>query len=278
MNKLQDYYYKSNFRTLIQGRKGQFFGFNSTITITIFLLSIIILQLLNFGSKLLLDENFVSESTIRSKSQELIMVSSNIKTDPFEPNRLIINKTSLDEDVPPTSLPLRLYGIRYSDRGVADAAILGFDQNNQTIYSVNDVIEDDTILESILVDKVVISRSGIRESVSFNDTPLISGLSPYTSETTKVTQAKPVNISAQDIISFEPYFSNGTIKGYKVFAGQDKEAFNDSGLQSGDLLLAVNGISVNDPIIDVEMSNFSNQIDLDVLRGEISLSLTVELN
>jgi len=276
INKLQNYYYKINLRASKEGREGRFLGFN--FAITIFLLSIIILQFLNLGSKLFLDENSDSEFVISSKFQELTIISANIKTDPFEPNRLVVNKTTLDAEIPPTSLPLSLYGIRYTDRGFADAAILGFDQNNQTIYSVNDVIAEDTILESILVDKVVISRSGIRESVSFNETALISNLPPYISETAKVTQGNSVHIFSQDVISFEPYFSNGTIKGYKVFAGQDKEAFIASGLQSGDLLLAVNGISVNDPIVAVEMSNFSNQIDLDVLRGENSLSLTVDLN
>ena len=55
----------------------------------------------------------------------------NLKSDPFlskESN--VINKV-LNIDAPPTALSLRLYGIRYSDSGSADAAILGFDPKNQ---------------------------------------------------------------------------------------------------------------------------------------------------
>ena len=277
MNKLKDHFNQIHFEAFIQSNK---IKLSRLYLISIvFLVMIIIFQFFNLISKFIFHDTVEGQFTIDSQGRiEDKKVYRSLNVDPFKSNRLILDNTNLYLEVPPTSLPLSLYGIRYSDKGIANAAILGFDKNNQTIYAINDVIEGDTILESILKDRVVISRGGVRESVAFNDTVLISGLFSSTSEPVKELQNKSINITAQNFISFEPYFTNGTIKGYKVFPGIDEESFNNSGLQSGDLLLAVNGVLVNDPAIEVEMSNFSNQINLNILRGEDNLSLTLELN
>tara|TARA_B110000014_G_scaffold257293_1_gene241666 strand:+ start:2382 stop:3215 length:834 start_codon:yes stop_codon:yes gene_type:complete len=277
MNKLQNNYYLISFKAYLDSRKDKLLEINNLIKP--FLIIILLLQVLNIGFNLIIDRKFDNKFTISPEgSEELTEVLFSKEIDPFKPKNTIIGNINLDQEVPPTSLPLRLYGIRYSDQGVADAAILGFDKGKQAIYSVNDVIERDTILESILKHKVVISRNGVRESVAFNDTSLISNIASYNPKSVNVVKTKPINISSQDVVSFEPYFSNGSMKGFKVFPGLNIKAFEESGLQSGDLLIAVNGISVNDPIMTVEMSNFSNQVDLDILRGENSMSLRVELN
>ena len=277
MNKLKDHFNQIHFEAFIQSNK---IKLSRLYLISIvFLVMIIMFQFFNLISKFIFHDTAEGQFIIDSQGRiEDKKVYRSLNVDPFKSNRLISDKTNLYLEVPPTSLPLSLYGIRYSDKGIADAAILGFDKNNQTIYAINDVIEGDTILESILKDRVVISRGGVRESVAFNDIVLVSRLFSSTSEPVKESQNKSINISAQNFISFEPYFANGTIKGYKVFPGLEEESFNNSGLQSGDLLLAVNGVLVNDPAIEVEMSNFSNQINLNILRGEDNLSLTLELN
>ena len=277
MNKIRDYIYTIPSRFNLESIREQTLSINSILKYLF--ITIIAFQLINIGFKLLFDKTFNDDLIVSSQSYEEVTTPFiDLKVDSFKPNKFIYNNTNLDQEVPPTSLPLRLYGIRYTDLGIADAAILGFDQNNQIIYTVNDSIDADTTLEKIMKDKVVISRDGIRESVSFNDTTLISVIPSYTQETTTILKTKTLDSFAQNVVAFEPYFSNGIIKGFKIFPGQDEQAFNESGLQSGDLLLAINGISVNSPIVSVEMSNFSNQIDLDILRGKNSLSLTLDLD
>ena len=77
-------------------------------------------------------------------------------------------------------------------------------------------------------------------------------------------------------MSFKPYFTKGKLEGYEISSGQEEEIFNQSGLKKGDILIAVNGLSFNDPSIAKEMS-FSN-VRLDLLRDRKNLSLTVGLN
>ncbi len=241
---------------------------------------VIALQLINLTWKIIYPVNSVTYS----KDSSLLKNNSvdaykNLSGDPFIKGTNQSLNQVFSIDIPPTSLSLRLYGIRYSNSGQLDAAILGFDPNNQRIYKANEVIADDIILEFIEPERVVISRGGIRESVTFDsDTVLSPEITKALANSSKGIQVEDINSSAlSQMISFQPYFSNGTLKGYQIYPRNQSKLFDSSGLKSGDVLVAVNGLDIKDPSVLKELSVFG-QVKLDLIRDDDDLSIIVKLN
>jgi len=241
---------------------------------------VIALQLINLTWKIIYPVNSVTYS----KDSSLLKNNSvdaykNLSGDPFIKGTNQSLNQVFSIDVPPTSLSLRLYGIRYSNSGQLDAAILGFDPNNQRIYKTNEVIADNIILEFIEPERVVISRGGIRESVTFDsDTALSPEITKVLANSSKGIKVEDINSSAlSQMISFQPYFSNGTLKGYQIYPGNQSKLFDSSGLKSGDVLVAVNGLDIKDPSVLKELSVFG-QVKLDLIRDDDDLSIIVKLN
>jgi len=241
---------------------------------------VIALQLINLTWKIIYPVNSVTYS----KDSSLLKNNSvdaykNLSGDPFIKGTNQSLNQVFSIDIPPTSLSLRLYGIRYSNSGQLDAAILGFDPNNQRIYKTNEVIADDIILEFIEPERVVISRRGIRESVTFDsDTVLSPEITKALANSSKGIKVEDINSSAlSQMISFQPYFSNGTLKGYQIYPGNQSKLFDSSGLKSGDVLVAVNGLDIKDPSVLKELSVFG-QVKLNLIRDDDDLSIIVKLN
>ena len=241
---------------------------------------VIAVQLINLTWKIIYPVNSftysIDSSLLKNNSVDAY---KNLSGDPFIKGTNQSLNQIFSIDVPPTSLSLRLYGIRYSDSGQLDAAILGFDPNNQRIYKTNEVIADDIILEFIEPERVVISRGGIRESVTFDsDTVLSPEITKALANSSKGIKVENINSSAlSQMISFQPYFSNGTLKGYQIYPGNQSKLFDSSGLKSGDVLVAVNGLDIKDPSVLKELSVFG-QVKLDLIRDDSDLSIIVKLN
>ena len=250
--------------------------------LTFVFIAIIVFQLVTVTWKVIFPVNtssYALEVTTLTKDG---LSYNNLTEDPFanSPNQTL-NQT-FDIDAPPTSLSLRLYGIRYSDSGKANAAILGFDPNNQRIYKTNDVIADDIVLEYIEPERVIISRGGITESVTFEKDSVLSktftnSLANKDNTTPKINWIDTEIDLVSDMITFQPYFSDGSIKGYQLYPGDDSSLFNQSGLQPGDVLVAANGLSVRDPSVLKELSGISD-VRLDLVRDEDDLSITLSLD
>jgi len=241
---------------------------------------VIALQLINLTWKTIYPVNSVTYSINSSLvKNNSIDAYKNLSGDPFIKGTNQSLNQVFSIDVPPTSLSLRLYGIRYSDSGQLDAAILGFDPNNQRIYKTNEVIADDIILEFIESERVVISRGGIRESVTFDSDAVLSPeITKSLANSNKEIKIENINSSVlSQMISFQPYFSNGTLKGYQIYPGNQSKLFNSSGLKSGDVLVAVNGLDIKDPAVLKELSVFG-QVKLDLIRDDDDLSILVKLN
>ena len=241
---------------------------------------VIALQLINLTWKIIYPVNSVTFSIDSSLlKNNSVDAYKNLSGDPFIKGTNQSLNQVFSIDVPPTSLSLRLYGIRYSNSGQLDAAILGFDPNNQRIYKTNEVIADNIILEFIETERVVISRGGIRESVTFDsDTVLSPETIKVLANSSKGIRVEDINSSAlSQMISFQPYFSNGTLKGYQIYPGNQSKLFDSSGLKSGDVLVAVNGLDIKDPSVLKELSVFG-QVKLNLIRDDDDLSIIVKLN
>ena len=241
---------------------------------------VIALQLINLTWKIIYPVNSVTYSIDSNLlKNNSVDAYKNLSGDPFIKGTNQSLNQVFSIDVPPTSLSLRLYGIRYSNSGQLDAAILGFDPNNQRIYKTNEVIADNIILEFIEPERVVISRGGIRESVTFDsDTALSPEITKVLANSSKGIKVEDINSSAlSQMISFQPYFSNGTLKGYQIYPGNQSKLFDSSGLKSGDVLVAVNGLDIKDPSVLKELSVFG-QVKLNLIRDDDDLSIIVKLN
>ena len=241
---------------------------------------VIALQLINLTWKIIYPVNSVTFSIDSSLlKNNSVDAYKNLSGDPFIKGTNQSLNQVFSIDVPPTSLSLRLYGIRYSNSGQLDTAILGFDPNNQRIYKTNEVISDNIILEFIEPERVVISRGGIRESVTFDsDTALSPEITKVLANSRKGIKVDDINSSAlSQMISFQPYFSNGTLKGYQIYPGNQSKLFDSSGLKSGDVLVAVNGLDIKDPSVLKELSVFG-QVKLNLIRDDDDLSIIVKLN
>ena len=237
-------------------------------------------QVINLTWKIIYPVNSVTYSIDSSLlKNNSVDAYKNLSGDPFIKGTNQSLNQVFSIDVPPTSLSLRLYGIRYSNSGQLDAAILGFDPNNQRIYKTNEVIADNIILEFIEPERVVISRGGIRESVTFDsDTALSPEITKVLANSRKGIKVDDINSSAlSQMISFQPYFSNGTLKGYQIYPGNQSKLFDSSGLKSGDVLVAVNGLDIKDPSVLKELSVFG-QVKLNLIRDDDDLSIIVKLN
>ena len=273
---------KLKFESILQTSNQVFFSskFSNVLAILIFLL--VAIEVINTGWYFLLNSKDVS---IESRDTSLFIKKinyPNLISDPFERSSNSALSLALQVETPPqTALPIKLYGIVYSDLGTIDSAILGFNTNEQKNYKINESVADNIILESISPELVIISREGIRESVMFNQDRVLdlSKIDPVLVQNSKnSTTATLDSISSlSKLVTFKPYFLNGSLKGYQLYRGNKSALFQQKGLKEGDILVTVNGLNVQDPAFIKELVG-PGSVKLDLLRDEQRYSMTLDLN
>ena len=273
---------KLKFESILQNSNEVLFSskFSNVLAILIFLL--VAVEVINTGWYFLLNSKDVS---MESRDTSLFIQKinyPNLISDPFERSSNLALSLALQVESPPqTALPIKLYGIVYSDLGTIDSAILGFNTNEQKNYKINESVADNIILESINPELVIISREGIRESVMFNQDRVLdlSKIDPVLVQNSKnSTTATLDSISSlSKLVTFKPYFLNGSLKGYQLYRGNKSALFQQKGLKEGDILVTVNGLNVQDPAFIKELVG-PGSVKLDLLRDEQRYSMTLDLN
>jgi general secretion pathway protein C len=196
------------------------------------------------------------------------------------------------DDVPSTRLPLVLTGVLAARDPAQGLAILGPNAASAKVYAVGDTIPGGARLDAVLPRKVLLRHNGVVRSLALPQqtppgaAPPSAGALPPTETSAPQFVARMRSLVAHrpgivaELLRPEPVFSGGHQLGYRVYPGNDPQAFRSLGLKSGDLVLAINGTALNDPAQDQQILNTldsSSEATVTVLRNGQQRNLTLNL-
>lgn len=159
-------------------------------------------------------------------------------------------------NAPPTTMPLVLTGVIADKDPAKGEAIIGQNAAGAKLYSVNAMIPGGVRLHAVYRDRVLLDRNGALETLALPRTSL-AGAAPA-SELPLLPSAAALRENPSllaGLVRIQPVFSQGKLNGYRIFPGgpNGTAAFNKLGLRPGDLIVAVNGTSLEDPARAMEV-------------------------
>jgi general secretion pathway protein C len=197
------------------------------------------------------------------------------------------------EDAPETQLTLQLRGVvaaadeRFAHAIVADASGL------EKVYFLKDALPGGATLQRVQPDRIILSRGGILEALLLPKEPrtgLARGPSVPPTAPSLATRPAAPSPSMQEVVtenanSFteivrpQPYMPNGEMRGYRMYPGRNREQFIALGLQPGDLVTEINGVTLNNPAQAMELFRSladTTQVTVTVERSGQAQTLTLD--
>ncbi|MEM7662814.1 MAG: type II secretion system protein N [Pseudomonadota bacterium] len=186
-----------------------------------------------------------------------------IKSNPFVRSAIAasVSQSPVDEglNAPETELNLKLTGIRAlsgSDGASSGSVWIVKPDGQEVIVGVGETIIDGVTLEQIYSDRVTIRSRGRLESLlrrddadGFLDRSTTSDTTVASSQPTsspQVAEGEPVGaLALYNSTDFSQITEGGTVIGYRLSPRGSGAAFRQAGFQSGDILLSLNGMSVD---------------------------------
>ncbi|HFE38307.1 MAG TPA: type II secretion system protein GspC [Gammaproteobacteria bacterium] len=222
------------------------------------------------------------------------------------------------EHVPETKLNLTLKGV-VASLDMTDAwAIIADRMGNEDSYGLESALPGGATLKEIYSDRIILLHNGRLETLLL---PKLGGQNKAlpkrrsshrnkrvnqrnTSKNTRTTRLHKGTVnrvseagsavlknyreklmtdpqSVMNTVRAEPYRQAGKLKGYRIFPGRDKNLFGQLGLEPGDVVISVNGISLDSPLKGLEvMQNVTDasEVSVEVLRNGVSQTYVVPMN
>ncbi len=165
-------------------------------------------------------------------------------------------------DAPDTTLNLRLTGVIAFPDGEPGYAIIAAGRNEERYYVTGQSIEGaNATLHSVLEDRVILNRGGALETLRLPREP--SGTAPPQAAarpavSAPVTATTASGGSLREVVSanaeritqimrLAPHLEGGQMVGFRVNPGPNREAFAHLGLQPGDVVTDINGMTLDNP-------------------------------
>lgn len=197
------------------------------------------------------------------------------------------------EQAPETRLSLTLLGI-LAGSAAESRALIAKDGGDEKPYAIGDDVIAGVSLHAIFPDRVILSRNGQFETLRLNkdapstapaaNTPVDRG--PGDGSTAQLLgQIRDEILSdptkASNYLRVQPANVNGQLRGYRIYPGREREAFQQLGLRPGDLVTAVNGVQLDDNQKALQLLgdlSQANAITLTIERGGQVQTLNLSLN
>lgn len=205
-------------------------------------------------------------------------------------------------NAPETRLKLVLMGVFSADVVDLARAIIADAKGSQLTYSIGSQLPGGAELSEIYADRVILLRNGRPETLFLlkdKSKDLFANPSSRTSRVKKNRSRASSAPAAVDIlkdyraslttnprrlmelVQAVPETQNGQFIGFKLYPGRKPRLFGQLGLQRGDIVTSVNGITMDSPERGFSALNSlsqSEQLDLIVLRKgqEVPISFAAE--
>jgi general secretion pathway protein C len=151
-----------------------------------------------------------------------------------------------DTDAEPSAAKLVLRGTLARKDPKKGMAIVSTGDGHSELYKVGADL-DGAIVRSVYADRIVLDRKGQLEFLTLPRTPSMAGQpAPQPTELARAQPQDGPDLAAVMRAGGPEANADGRIRGFHIYPGRDREAFLSSGLHGGDLVVAVNGSSVQD--------------------------------
>lgn len=137
-----------------------------------------------------------------------------------------------------TRLNLKLVGTFVS--GAQTSATVQGENGRQKLYFVGDEVANGTTIRDVLPDRVILSRSGVTETLSLEGRERMAQAVPPARQATRQPSASAsggTDLLAR-YVNVQP---NPNGAGFAVSAGANRAIFQAAGFQNGDVVVAANG-------------------------------------
>lgn len=256
----------------------------STLALVIFTASIISKVIWQVLEK---DNSFPASKTLDINTTETI-VNSRLPSNLF--GSLTSSEPAKYSKIEKTRLNLVLVGILAKQEN--PSVIIKQQGDKENIYQINDFITPTTILKEVFSDYVVLERNGnlekleiIRKGLEESNTNNAPSYEISNSNKSKLSQYlkdlnnKPENLF--NVLSVEPNYSNGELRGFIISPGTEKALFEGLGFQKNDIILNINNneltnlsqaFKLKNVLVEQKLFNFKVE-----RKGQIKF-LTINLN
>lgn len=194
-------------------------------------------------------------------------------------------------NAPDTQLNFTLLGILLGSNNTDSRALIGTDGGLEANYLVGVDVAPGVSLQAIFVDRVVLERAGRLETLRLDKSsasnaptylPTAPESSPATAQMLSQIRTQVLNDpnQASQFVRVQPINGEGGLRGYRVYPGQQSEAFAAAGLQPGDVVVSINGtglVDSNQALQLIQNLSDSPQVELGVERNGAVQSITLNV-
>jgi general secretion pathway protein C len=211
------------------------------------------------------------------------------------------------EAAPDTQLNLKLRGVFASSVPNGGRAIIADAGGREDAYSVGDEVAAGVKLNRIFPDRVLLERNGRLEALrlpederllmsqaeepeAMEGAPLAEAgeadvvVAPNTDRAELLRQYRSQLLSnpqsMMGLVRADPFNRDGRLIGWRIRPGRDRQLLQQFGLQSGDVVTAVNGVQIDNPIKALEVLrdlSSASQISLNIERNGAPQSLVFQI-